>query len=565
MNKSFWMPRDAGYLNNGDMNYDTSSSIQPKRAHQWFMDTSEPIPFDNKKQAIGAVDTIPIPGISTSNISLWGNTSNFQTLPGQFTSHLYEPETARNFDLVSTSIETVATGNPNIGRKDFEDQIDSNSLVGLSMLHSVGDPLSCLNYSGIRKVKVNEVSDPKNGMSVTVRHSYSRGDIDSISVGTTLEKSDNEKSLCPSYSSQEENTILMNPAFGKMDDNFISMGLIFNKGGGNLMSMGNTSNKEDNFLSMGQSFLSGNGGFISMDHQYEKGNDHIMPTGRAYAKGQENFISAVYNKASENFIPVGPCDGGDDNMISSRPISEKADRMIVPVNATYEEGNSSILSLGQNCNKDEHNTISFPSGRIIGGYDLLISQPSAQTSESRGQEDEVEHNGVPIANVAATATSKNDAILKSKEQKPPKKIPPNNFPSNVKSLLSTGMLDGVPVKYVSWSRKRNLKGIIKGTGYLCGCEDCKFSQAVNAYGFERHAGCKTKHPNNHIYFENGKTIYAVVQELKSTPQEMLFEAIQNVTGSTINQKNFRSWKESYEAATRELQRIYGKEEVIMPS
>jgi len=104
---------------------------------------------------------------------------------------------------------------------------------------------------------------------------------------------------------------------------------------------------------------------------------------------------------------------------------------------------------------------------------------------------------------------------------------------------------------------------------LCSCDDCKQSKvgisnhlhsdnlhtrsdcahmlnfimkALNAYEFERHAGAKTKHPNNHIYFENGKTIYAVVQELKNTPQEMLFDAIQNVTGSTINQKNFRVWK-----------------------
>lgn len=67
-------------------------------------------------------------------------------------------------------------------------------------------------------------------------------------------------------------------------------------------------------------------------------------------------------------------------------------------------------------------------------------------------------------------------------------------------------------------------------------------QCLNAYEFERHADCKTKHPNNHIYFENGKTIYAVVQELKNTPQDKLFEVIQHVTGSPINQKNFQTWK-----------------------
>lgn len=67
-------------------------------------------------------------------------------------------------------------------------------------------------------------------------------------------------------------------------------------------------------------------------------------------------------------------------------------------------------------------------------------------------------------------------------------------------------------------------------------------QCLNAYEFEHHAKCKTKHPNNHIYFESGKTIYAVVQELKNTPQDKLFEVIQSVTGSPINQKNFQTWK-----------------------
>ena len=65
---------------------------------------------------------------------------------------------------------------------------------------------------------------------------------------------------------------------------------------------------------------------------------------------------------------------------------------------------------------------------------------------------------------------------------------------------------------------------------------------LNAYEFERHAGCKTKHPNNHIYFENGKTIYQIVQELRNTPESMLFDAIQTVFGAPINQKSFRIWK-----------------------
>lgn len=68
------------------------------------------------------------------------------------------------------------------------------------------------------------------------------------------------------------------------------------------------------------------------------------------------------------------------------------------------------------------------------------------------------------------------------------------------------------------------------------------SKVLNAYEFERHAGCKTKHPNNHIFFENGKTIYQIVQELRSTPESLLFDTIQTVFGAPINQKSFRIWK-----------------------
>lgn len=69
-----------------------------------------------------------------------------------------------------------------------------------------------------------------------------------------------------------------------------------------------------------------------------------------------------------------------------------------------------------------------------------------------------------------------------------------------------------------------------------------YKQVINAYEYERHAGCKTKHPNNHIYFDNGKTVYGIVQELRNTPQNLLFEVMQTITGSPINQKSFCLWK-----------------------
>ncbi|XP_019241354.1 PREDICTED: uncharacterized protein LOC109221334 isoform X3 [Nicotiana attenuata] len=247
----------------------------------------------------------------------------------------------------------------------------------------------------------------------------------------------------------------------------------------------------------------------------------------------------------------------------------------------YNPGAISTRSIGSNVGKG-HNTISIADSytggdsdtlfgyelvsdidvlaRPVGSYDYLHYQSSVQTSETHGdkQLDGSNANAVDIS--SQTSKSTDDSMPKNKiESKSAHKGAPNSFPSNVRSLVSTGMLDEVPVKYVL--SRQELRGIIKGSGYLCGCQPCNYSKVLNAYEFERHAGCKTKHPNNHIYFENGKTIYQVTQELRSTPQSLLFDAIQTVTGSPINQKAFRIWKESFQAATRELQRIYGKEEL----
>ncbi|RAL46130.1 unnamed protein product [Cuscuta campestris] len=197
-------------------------------------------------------------------------------------------------------------------------------------------------------------------------------------------------------------------------------------------------------------------------------------------------------------------------------------------------------------------------GRPISSCEYIHNQSTAQSSKTELNKD---LDGSDFNATIIHPSQVTKPILKTKSYaKPAKKETPDSFPPNVRSLMSTGMLDGVPVKYVSVSGEE-LHGVIKGSRYLCSCQSCNYSKALNAYEFERHAGCKTKHPNSHIYFENGKTIYQIVQELRSTRESELFDAIQTVTGSPINQKAFKIWKESYQAATRELRRIYGKEEL----
>ncbi|XP_042016339.1 uncharacterized protein LOC121764369 [Salvia splendens] len=122
-----------------------------------------------------------------------------------------------------------------------------------------------------------------------------------------------------------------------------------------------------------------------------------------------------------------------------------------------------------------------------------------------------------------------------------KKIIPNNYPSNVKKLLSTGILEGAWVKYLSMSGEE-LPGIIKSGGYLCGCCVCNFSKVVSSYEFEHHSGSKTRHPNNHIYLENGKPINSIIEELKNAPLSSVDTVIKAIAGSSLNEEYYQRWK-----------------------
>ncbi|KAL8125871.1 hypothetical protein AgCh_013249 [Apium graveolens] len=115
---------------------------------------------------------------------------------------------------------------------------------------------------------------------------------------------------------------------------------------------------------------------------------------------------------------------------------------------------------------------------------------------------------------------------------------------NVKKLLLTGILEGARVKYVSTSGNRELSGIIKDWGYLCGCSTCIFSKVLSAHEFEIHAGSRSRHPNNHIFLENGNPIYRIIQELRTAPLDMLEEVIKRVAGSSVNEQRFQNWKAS---------------------
>lgn len=338
------------------------------------------------------------------------------------------------------------------------------------------------------------------------------------------------------YITAVNNYMPMGQSYNKMDNPSMSMGYSSRKCN-NVVSVNLSSSKEDdNNKSLGSS-LQDSDVTISMDQSFSRGDDAVLAMAQNFIRYQDHSnvsMNTSYSKVDQRAFSVGPA-----------------------------------FSTGQSFVKKESNIISFggydddgisSSGRLMCSDDLLMGRSLAQV-QTLSEKSWVKSNIETVAGVAKMTSAGSVLGPKSKEtQNGPRKVHPKYFPLNVRSLLSTGMLEGVPVKYIAWSRKKELHGIIRSCGYLCGCQSCNLSKAINAFEFERHAGCKTKHPNNHIYFESRKTIYGVVQELRNTPQHLLFKVMQTITGSPINQEAFQLWRDSFQAATCKLQHIYGEDE-----
>ncbi|XP_021726549.1 uncharacterized protein LOC110693691 isoform X3 [Chenopodium quinoa] len=555
-----WMSKDGGCLTNGEISYDNSTRIEPKRSHQWFIDGGEAGYLPNKKQAVEVPGSNSFVGIPTSTLSPWGGVAGFNSVPSQFTEQLFDTDAIRSTSFDERNIASVSMGSLNTGRKVTEDPFGSNSSFGLSITHSLEDPKSGINYGGIRKVKVSEVRDPADFLPLPTR---------------------------PAYARESEGVMSTAHGYGKVDDSGISMGLTYGREEENIVAVGDSYGREDNgFISIDQSFSKDAGNTLGMGHSYKadvstmsmantfSGADcNIMPMAENFSKGDNNVICVGNLSKGDNMVSINHTYRGDSSIPATNNYN-KGDDSTTTIALSSSKGQNHSLSMGHSFNKGDSNIISFggyngdndldASGTLTCNYEVLMGQPSIQRSDTLNQKDLTVSNADAAIVAAQVNASRAESTSRKKEDiKSTKKTPPNNFPSNVRSLLSTGILDEVPVKYIAWSREKELRGVIKGSGYLCGCQSCNFSKVINAYEYERHAGCKTKHPNNHIYFENGKTIYGIVQELRNTPQNMLFDVIQTITGSPINQKSFRLWKESFLAATRELQRIYGKDAKVL--
>ncbi|XP_061371540.1 uncharacterized protein LOC133314115 [Gastrolobium bilobum] len=118
------------------------------------------------------------------------------------------------------------------------------------------------------------------------------------------------------------------------------------------------------------------------------------------------------------------------------------------------------------------------------------------------------------------------------------------FPTKLKDLLATGILEGLSVNYIRGVKARRpgetgLRGVISGNGIVCYCENCNGVEVVTPTVFELHAGSSNKRPPEYIYLENGNTLREIMNTCLNVPVDTMEEAVQKVLGGfTMKKSNF---------------------------
>ncbi|WVZ02363.1 hypothetical protein V8G54_023169 [Vigna mungo] len=113
------------------------------------------------------------------------------------------------------------------------------------------------------------------------------------------------------------------------------------------------------------------------------------------------------------------------------------------------------------------------------------------------------------------------------------------FPSKLKDLLSSGILEGLLVKYVRSIKAKSigLLGVISGIGILCYCEVCNKVEVVSPTIFELHAGSSNKRPPEYIFLENGSTLRDIMNIFLNIPLNTLEEVVQKALGDFTMKKS----------------------------
>lgn len=431
------MREDVGkYDIEEEIPYSGSSRMELKRSHQWLTEPSGSELFGNKRQ-LAEID-------AHFNLPAWDSSLVLDDC-------LFDPANAHSSDLLARYVSPINGQRIEEGRLYIEEQCGNVSSIGLPVFHTLRD--SSFDLDTIRKVKLNQVSDPTN-MPASMVQLYGEGISTPSETGPSGQ--DNPLSFGQHSSDVNESFLSPGPFYSKTDVNFIPnftnervdgvipMGDIFDKGDGNVFS---TCYPFEKGL-VGQSLQKADCNVFSMSPSYNKGQEYLMSL---LDKVPENLFMAEsnYDKENANVLSGGGSsytEGGEmAYMVSSQGRADENNDRI------SHEDRSKIISFG-----DYQKETTIGSSVTVTNSNENFSHAPANAKDhlhvEAGENMSFECRN-PLYGSPRVDTS---LMPKSKDSKTAKKGSTNTFPSNVKALLSTGMFDGVTVKYYSWSREVSL-------------------------------------------------------------------------------------------------------------
>ncbi|CAL5045151.1 unnamed protein product [Urochloa decumbens] len=173
-----------------------------------------------------------------------------------------------------------------------------------------------------------------------------------------------------------------------------------------------------------------------------------------------------------------------------------------------------------------------PDGSKDGSFDLALLLEKPQRRFTRSLLKTKVESSLVGSDDALDSASDSPPSVKKMEMKMSKKVAcVTKHPGNIRELLNTGLLEGMPVMYIiPHSKKAVLKGVITGCNIRCFCPSCNGFKAVSAYYFEQHAGSTKKHPADYIYLGNGNSLRDVLRASERSPLEALEKTIRSSIG-----------------------------------
>lgn len=409
------MPKGGSDSNDGEVAHESSSTLENKRSHQWFMEGPETDLVPNKKQAVEFASNCSFLELLNSNPMQSGIASGFHTPPGHFGEQLFDPESSRMINYDERGIPSISYGKMNMGRKVCEDLLLNDSSFALSMTHMSKDPGSGLTYGNAGKAKVGMMKGSEYDMPVSTGHGYDKLESNHLFMPHAFVKND-----------EDPISLALPSGVGIGDDSIITLGNA-NGGDSSCVSTRKPHGIEDDRASIGQTYREDENNIIS--HMMGKEQNNMMSTGQGcLSTGCTMLMNHMYDK---------------EGNISSLSVGNSYDNTEDIMSHTFGKGQSTIISFG-GCHDDSNS-----SGKLIYNNEMLMGQSSLQLPDPIGCMRLVKSND--DAQIIVPGVGNNSK--KKEEHNMTKKSPSNNFPSNVRSLLSTGILDGVQVKYIAWSRE----------------------------------------------------------------------------------------------------------------